>query len=335
MQKNYLYILCPLMMLVFTSCSNSNLLLSPASGRPYEVLVVADQACWDSIAGRSLIKVLRSDPVGLPLHESSFHFMYSPSQHFDGELKYVRSIIMVKIDSKYSKSQMKMQHNPFASPQCMLTIESPDQNDFSSFVEAQSKQIISTLSDFEMNSKIAALQKEHSGIVANAVSSSFGGCEVFVPRELHDVKVGKDFLWASTGTPAVNQNFVMYSYPIDAHSGDSSYFIAKRDSVMRVNIPGHVKGTYMTTEPIGLIVGDKNKGRQEVCGLWRMKGDFMGGPFTSQVYFNDSQHKIYVVEVFVYAPDRPKGNLLRSLSASLFTLKMPGAQVSTTNKDKN
>jgi hypothetical protein len=333
MRKNYLYILCSLLSLAFSSCGSPNLLLPPSSGRPYEVLVVAEQADWDSIAGHSLTKILKSAPVALPLHESSFKLMYSAPQHFDETLQLVRSIIMLKIDKRYSKSQITVQNDLYATPQCVLTIESPNQDDFSSFVEKQSKHIISTLSDFEMNSRIASLQKDHSGIVEHAVNVLFDNCEVFVPKELHDVKEGKDFLWASTGTPSVNQNFVMYSYPIDTQSVGPAYFIAKRDSVMKVNIPGHVKGSYMITEPEELSVEKRDKDRQGVSGLWRMKNDFMGGPFYSQVYFSHAKRKIYVVEVFVYAPDRPKGNLIRSLGASLFTLKIPGAPTQTTVKD--
>ena len=325
MQKSYLYIICVLSVVLCISCNRPSIMTSPSSGRPYEVLVVAEKAYWDSIAGHSLARILNSDISYLPLHESSFRFMYVDPQHFDGSIKLVRSIIMVKIGNKYPKPQMTLQNNAFAAPQCVLTIEAPDEGTFATYVKGKSRQIIAVLTRFEIDSKIASLRKEHSGIVDQAVDSIFKGCRVYVPQELHFVKTGSDFLWASTGTPSVSQNFVMYSYPIDTDSITASYFIAKRDSVMQRNIPGHARGAYVSTErsDLQLLPG---KDRVEVRGLWRMKGDFMGGPFISQSYINRDRRKVYVVEVFVYAPDRPKGNLIRGLEASLFTLKMPSVQ---------
>ena len=81
-----LYIECLLLAMCCLSCTKSAMLTSPSSGRPYEVLVVAEQANWDSIAGHSLAEVLNSDISVLPLHESSFHFMYVTPQHFDGSM---------------------------------------------------------------------------------------------------------------------------------------------------------------------------------------------------------------------------------------------------------
>lgn len=324
MQKGCLYILFILAAFVCSSCNRLSMLTSPSSGRPYEVLVVAERAYWDSIAGQSVAQILRSDISNLPLHESSFRFMYVSPQHFDGSVKLVRSIIKMKIGNRYRKSQMTLQNNVYAAPQCVLSIEAPDEASFVKYVRQQSRRIIAVLTRFEIKSKIASLRKEHSGIVNQTVDTIFKGCRVYVPQELHTVKTGCDFLWASTETPSVSQNFVMYTYPIDTKHITSAYFVAKRDSVMRRNVPGHVRGSYVSTEPMNLqLLYTPDK--VEVHGLWRMKGDFMGGPFISQIYINQRRRRVYVVEVFVYAPDRPKGNLIRGLEASLFTLRMPGS----------
>ena len=63
----------------------------------------------------------------------------------------------------------------------------------------------------------------------------------------------------------------------------------------------------------------------EVRGLWRVQGDFMGGPFVSHVRVDEVNRRIVASEAFVYAPGRLKRNLVRQLEASLYTLILPGA----------
>ena len=61
----------------------------------------------------------------------------------------------------------------------------------------------------------------------------------------------------------------------------------------------------------------------EARGLWRMKGDFMGGPYVSHTRLDENNQRIITAEIFVYSPDKMKRNLVRQMEASLYTLKLP------------
>ena len=61
----------------------------------------------------------------------------------------------------------------------------------------------------------------------------------------------------------------------------------------------------------------------EARGLWRMKGDFMGGPYVSHTRLDEKNQRIITAEIFVYSPDKMKRNLVRQMEASLYTLKLP------------
>ena len=77
----------------------------------------------------------------------------------------------------------------------------------------------------------------------------------------------------------------MYSYPYtDKDTFTKEYFVHKRDSVMQANIPGFKEGVYMATDSLLTDVRPinvQNSYTLEARGLWRMKGDFMGGPYVS------------------------------------------------------
>ena len=130
-----------------------------------------------------------------------------------------------------------------------------------------------------------------------------------------------------TAYELADRNFVMYSYPYtDKDTFTKEYFVHKRDSVMKANIPGFKEGVYMSTDSLLTDVRPinvQNSYTMEARGLWRMKGDFMGGPYVSHTRLDEKNQRIITAEIFVYSPDKMKRNLVRQMEASLYTLKLP------------
>ena len=153
-------------------------------------------------------------------------------------------------------------------------------------------------------------------------------CDVWVPGELASFKQGKDFFWAGTNTATGDQNFVIYSFPYrDKKTFTKDYFVHKRDSVMQINIPGAREGMYMSTDSIMTdvrAISVLGEYALEARGLWRVRGDFMGGPFVSHMRLDRANQRVIVSEIFIYSPDKMKRNLVRTMEASLYTLKLPG-----------
>ena len=170
------------------------------------------------------------------------------------------------------------------------------------------------------------LEEKHNNFISNKVDSLFD-CDIWIPSELNNSKTGEDFFWASTNTGSADRNFVMYSYPYtDKDTFTKEYFVHKRDSVMKANIPGYKEGVYMSTDSLLTDVRPinvHNDYTMEARGLWRMKGDFMGGPFVSHTRLDQKNQRIITAEIFVYSPDKMKRNLVRQMEASLYTLKLP------------
>ena len=330
--KKYLFFLgMALVALIFSSCNGKKGVFTPtSSGRAYEILVVVDHALWERPAGRALYDVLDTDVPGLPQAERSFRIMYTSPKDYDSTLKLIRNIIIVDVRDIYTKPAFKYAKDVYAAPQLILTIQAPNEQEFEKFVEENKQQIIDFFTRAEMNRQIAQLQHKHNDYISTKVGSKFD-CDIWLPAELASSKEGKDFFWASTNTATGDQNFVIYSYPYtDKNTFTKEYFIHKRDSVMKANIPGAKEGMYMSTDSITVDVrpidihGDYT---MEARGLWRMKGDFMGGPFVSHTRLDKANQRIITAEIFVYSPDKLKRNLVRMLEASLYTLKLPAEKV--------
>ena len=165
-----------------------------------------------------------------------------------------------------------------------MTIQAPDEKEFADFVEKNKQVIIDFFVKSEINRQINLLKEKHNDAISAKVGSMFD-CDVWIPQELSNYKVGKDFLWASTNRASADMNFVIYSYPYtDRNTFTKEFFVHKRDSVMKANIPGEREGMYMATDSMFVDVKNimvKGEYAQEARGLWEMEGDMMGGPFVS------------------------------------------------------
>ena len=127
----------------------------------------------------------------------------------------------------------------------------------------------------------------------------------------------------------------MYSLPYtDKNSFTREFFLHKRDSVLAINVPGEKENMYMTTDWDFTEVKDINlQGTYalEARGLWKIENDFMGGPFVSHMRLDEVNNRLIFSEVFVYAPSKLKRNLMRSIEASLYTVKLPASKVPSEN----
>ena len=285
--KKYLFYfsLVLVVLTTFSSCKGNKGVFTPtASGRPYEILVVIKPGIWEAPAGRALYDVLDTDVPGLPQSERSFRIMYTAPKDFDSTLKLIRNIIIVDISDKFTKGSFKFSKDVYASPQMILTIQAPNDQEFETFVEQNSQQIIDFFTRAEMNRQMGILETRHNDKVTHRVDSLFD-VDIWLPAEMNSDKLGDDFYWASTNTASGNQNFVIYSYPYtDKNTFTKEFFINKRDSVMKANIPGAREGMYMTTDSVTVEtkpINVQGKYAFETRGLWRVKGAFMGGHFVS------------------------------------------------------
>ena len=95
---------------------------------------------------------------------------------------------------------------------------------------------------------------------------------------------------------------------------------------MKVNMPGGKPGQYIQTEKDYVSITEtshRDRYLQITRGLWYMENDMMGGPFVSHSMVDEINGRIIVAEAFLYAPNRKKGNMMRKLEASLYTIKLP------------
>lgn len=343
--RNFRFVgLLMLLSIAFMSCKQGNKrgpLTPTSSGLPYELLVVMDQKYMDTPLGEAVTEVLTSNVPGLPQPEAAFKLMYTDPQHFDGILKPIRNLVLVKVDRVYTEPRFNTASDVYAYPQSVVTIQGPTEESLAEYVSEHGSAIVDYFTKAEMNRQIAILEKNHNKSLADTVKEMFGS-DVWVSGDLKSTKTGEDFFWAGTNEGTSERFFMVYSIPYeDDNAFTPEYMIHKRDSVLRENVLGANEGSYMTTvadmtevTPIN-VQGDYTL---EARGLWRVVNDRMGGPFVAHMRLDKQNKRLIFVDTFVFAPEKMKRNLMRQMEASLYTLRLPGAlakEVEIANTESN
>lgn len=317
------------LLLVGLNGCNSAPVGAKATGLAYEIIVTMDESLWKSPAGEAIKNDLDSDIPGLPAPEPAFKITFVPPHHFDGLFTYVRNIVITKVDpSAYTQVSLRTENDKWTKGQAVMTISSPDKESLLEYMNSHPMVISNYFSRIEMRRGTEVAAGSYSNIVMDNVKSRFG-IMLNAPSEMSFVRNGKDFFWASNNANTGRMDMVVYTFPYtDANTFTQEYLVRKRDSVMKINLPGSFPDSYMATETRLELSYTPITLRGKYCGvmrgLWKMVGDMMGGPFVSIARLDEANNRVVVAEGFVYAPETSKRNYIRRLEATLYTLRLPG-----------
>ena len=294
-----------LLLLVLMGACNSGSVMTQATGFAYEVVVVMDQKDWKGPAGEAIKSELASSVPGLPQAEPS-----------------------LKIPTAYTKVSVGYENNVWARGQVVVSLKAPNTESIVEYSKTHEKALVNFFVKVEMNRAIEQLQKEYSMVVMDNLKSDLN-VMLNAPANFTYYKDTTDFFWSSNNANTGRMDLIVYTFPYtDPNTFTEEYLVAKRDSVLKANLPGSFPGSYMQTETRAGVEYTPITLNGKYCGvmrgLWRMQGDMMGGPFVSHTRLDEKNHRVVVAEGFVYAPETDKRNFMRRIEAALFTLRLPG-----------
>ena len=311
------------------SCGKSGVVLPSATGTRYEILVVMDESSWKAPSGRALVALLDQDMKALPQAEPVMSIIHCTRSQFGDILKPTRNILITEISTRFDAPKITYASNTWSRPQSIVKIEAPNDSVFAETIKKAGDNILEYFLKTERNRQIE-ISKAYVNHKAIPEIEKMFGIQVDIPSELSKIVKGKDFFWATNNHHHIRKDMVIYSYPYtDKNTFTKAFLIAKRDSVMKANIPGEFEGSYMGTElkhydPIFREINVNNTYCAELSGLWRMfNGGSMGGPFYSHTRLDEINQRVITVEGFVFAPATKKRNHIRQLEAAVYTVKLP------------
>lgn len=311
-------------LLALLSC-NSSVIEKRATGLPYEILLVMNKEVEASEVGELVNEQFNKPVAGLPQVEPSMRITNVPTETFNGLLRYVRNILIIDIHpSKYTKVSLNVSKDEWAKNQEVLRLHAPSVEELVAYLTLHDSDLVTHFCNVETARRVAILKEHYSQLAMDKVQEKFN-IRLYAPEEMTYYKDTTDFLWVSNNANTGRIDLLVYSFPYtDANTFTQEYLVAKRDSVLKCNLPGAFPDSYMATEMRAGLTYEPIQLNGDYCGvlrgLWKMVGDKMGGPFVSHAFLDAGKQRVIVTEGLVYAPETTKRNYIRKIEAALHTV---------------
>lgn len=323
--------LYPILMLLFllVSCTpqDKKARIVASKGLPSELLLVVDDKVWHSDIADTLKAITQGAVPGLMQEEPYFKMVRISSRHYVQTYTTFHSKLFVRLDPSLKHAVVGVERNVVARPQIEVKVAAPSVDSLREFLSENGLNIRRIIDNAQIEMRADNLRKHYNRDMEKKFSAAVG-YGIKVPEQIQASKVGKNFMWAGSNLNEKDLNVVVYVLPWDGENiANEEKFVACRDSVMRMNIPGSNPDQWMQTTKIDgspIIssclreIGGKKV--YEVRGLWEMRNGALGGPFVSLTSIDSVNNKLIVAEGFVYSPSTDKRELLRTVEASLRTL---------------
>lgn len=343
------------MILFLASCVDPNepadLYLPDSNGNYGDILVLMDDNLWNGEFGDSVRKKLTIPAEGPYLRrEPMFNLSQNKPNNLTHLSKLSRNIlkIIVDKDSTYKETAYDEKKNVYAKNQLFVVIKDSDINRLFAFFSANSRRVINSF-NHHATQQLSKIYRNDSHKALNTITEKEYGISIAVPAESviksnkngfilvkrdrsRDVQANQKNR-AEGGTFWIQQGFLFWSDPYIADSNQLTVenVLKNRDTTLKYNVPGEVKGTYMGTEyteyyePEGRVFDFKGNQAVEIRGLWIYDGPVFvggGGPFVQYSILNKKTNRIVTVCGYVYGPSFEKREYIRELDAILNSIEV-------------
>jgi hypothetical protein len=301
-----------------------------AGGKPYEIVVSADQQLWNGEAGDTLRAILL-EPVPM-FNQVEPHFDLSrvnPGALKDLILRH-RNILIVQVGPQFGEPSSVARYDVYARPQLIVTLTAPDDNSMVRYLSDNRRELLQLFEITERDRAVENNRRYGEKGIDKEIRTLFG-IEMNIPRGFSvKGRSGDDFLWVGNDVRTATQGLVLYSYPYaGAEDFQKEHLIARRNEFTG-RIPGPSEGSFMATEdyiePEVEYIRIDGRLWARTSGFWYVENDYMGGPFVNYATVDRASGRVLAADCFVYSPKDPKRNLMRQLEHIVYTVKFPDAQ---------
>ena len=220
-----------------------------AQGRPYELVVVANQPVWTGALGEALRDLLAAPIEYLPQTEPEFDVMRVTPDGFTSVVVDHRNILKVVVDPTVKEPSVAVQQDLTAAPQLVLTLQGPTEQALIDYLAENGEKIVYAIKQAERDRAIDFATRFGSPNVEAAVKERFG-ITMHVPKGYFVAANEPDFVWARYEQATTSQGFMIYTYPAEgAKSLTVEQLAAARERFVK-RIPGPTEGSYMINSPV-------------------------------------------------------------------------------------
>ncbi|MDX5426826.1 MAG: DUF4837 family protein [Bacteroidota bacterium] len=304
------------------SGGGSKATLPTSNGSHTETLVVMKDADWYGVAGEVLREYFEDPLYGLPQTEPTFKLLRVSPDKFTPLLKRTKSVLLF---AKGDTSRYVLTSDEWAHPQVVAFFEYASEKDLIRMIRKHSESLMGALIESDRRAMEDILKRTEYARIPESLRD-LGIQDMILPRSFRQTLDKDSIKIFRSQTLKTDQSLIFTIRPMDPDILPGQDVVAWRDTVGKHYYEGERKGSFMTTETLfpPLQINTKIDGyfAIESRGLWKMAGDFMGGPFISYTIYDEERQQILTIEGLIYGPEAKKRNLIFELSTIIQSVKL-------------
>ena len=309
------------------SRQNEAIMKRSSSGKTCEVLLAADKSTYYGETKELIDSILCEPQPGLPQDEPRFSVVNIPvsSLHNTQMFQMHRNIILCDVKPD-NPDKVYISHDKWASPQTMVDIAASSPAKLRDLLRRYESLIKKEIYRDEHQRIINAFYNTRNVDLMQRVKDKFGFTMTF-SDEFRWASDDADFAWIRKETKDFGLSVLIHVMPYQNENQFLPEKIDNRlDTLMRRQVPGPAEGSYMGTERRVEITHESydyqgSKYCIETRGLWRLFGDFMGGPFVNYTLLSPDGKQVVEVTGFVYCPRFDKRDYLMQVDGICNSIK--------------
>jgi hypothetical protein len=309
--------------LILASCGERKSKSPNSTGRGSEIIVVCSKQKWNGTVGDTIRGTLMKYMEGLPEAEPEYTLINIPPKDFSKFLQSHRNVLVVDIKDGNERSKVETLRNVWSHPQRVIkVIASSDTAFFNLF--AKHSEAIKELFNQNERARFSAQNALSQNLAVEKLLTDEFGIKMVISKDFYQAKKTKDFIWLRSEATTMSLGLMIYTYPYkDTAQMNPAAVLTSRDRYTKLYIPGPLEGSYMAIErdvcpPVSQKILFKNLFAIETRGLWKTKGDFMGGSFVNYTIVDAPRQRIIVFDGYVYYPNKSKRNYIRQLESIIW-----------------
>lgn len=336
-----------LLILCLPSCKQYENDIKPAAtGRIDEIMLISNDKYWKGDLGVALKKVLRKDYPGLPQSEPYFDVNYIPYQVMGKLFQKSSTIIfvapldepgelrdfIVSYRDRVSETNNLDGKNYFvlkdlwAEPQQVIFLYSETRAELISYLESDPEQLVRAVQRTENAKALKNILAAGPSLDFTSSLKENLGVGLDVPRTFREVIMEDGVAWFRQDIEGAIENIMIQSVPISsAGSFDKDLPVMLRN-VLGKMVSTDNDGAHMVTDTLIGVMQKRIKidgmSAIESRGLWKMNGDFMGGPFINYCIKDVPNNRYLMLDMFAYAPQFKKRRYIRRMEVFLPTVSL-------------
>lgn len=304
-----------------------------SGGKTCEILAVCEQNFYKKGVEDTLKAFFMSMQAGINQGEPLFTVANVQHKAFTGSSMFRkhRNVIGVEINSQITKPSLSMNIDNWSSPQVVFWFKVASIRQFDSLFSYSKAYMLAAFYKKEYERMQKVFKKTENTDISTCLKKNYGFSIVF-PEGFQIASMRSDFAWVRKESKYFGQGIIISIYPYkDKSVFENKNIIQKRNTVVS-RIPGPAKGSYMTTEttypefyPSSKSIDFNGLYAIETRGLWKLCGDFMGGPFVNYTFVDTANNRVIMLDAYIYSPKKPKRDVLMQMEgmARSFAFEKP------------